>query len=76
MRQYLTDLGAWNDKKEQKLLDQAAEKVDAAVQEYLNTPVPAPGDMFDYMYEELPEQLEEQRQHAVDYSDSNGGSHG
>jgi pyruvate dehydrogenase E1 component alpha subunit len=76
MRQYLTDLGVWNDKKEQELLDQAAEKVDAAVQQYMNTPKPPPEAMFDYLHEELPEFLEEQRQHAIDYSDTNGGSHG
>ncbi len=76
MRQYLTDIGVWNEKKEQKLLDQAAEKVDAAVQQYMNTPKPPPESMFDYLHEELPEFLEEQRQHAIDYSDTNGGSHG
>ena len=76
MRQYLKDLGVWDDKKEQKLLDQAAEKVDEAVQQYMNTPKPPPEAMFDYLYEELPEALEEQRQHAIDYSDTNGGSHG
>jgi hypothetical protein len=32
--------------------------------------------MFDYMYEELPEFLEEQRDHAIQYGDSNGGHHG
>lgn len=76
IRQYLNDLGVWNDDKEQELLEQAAEKVDAAVQEYLNTPKPPPETMFDYMYAELPRFLEEQRQHAIDYSDNNGGSHG
>jgi pyruvate dehydrogenase E1 component alpha subunit len=76
MRQYLTDIGVWNEKKEQELLDQAAEKVDAAVQQYMNTPKPPPESMFDYLHEELPEFLEEQRQHAIDYSDTNGGSHG
>jgi 2-oxoisovalerate dehydrogenase E1 component alpha subunit len=76
MRQYLTDLGVWHDEREQELLDQAAEKVDEAVQEYLNTPKQAPEAMFDYMYEKLPESLQEQRHHAVYYSDKNGGSHG
>lgn len=75
MRQYLNDLGVWDDDKEQELLHQAAEKVDAGVQAYLNTPKPPAEAMFDYMYEELPELLEEQRHHAVYYSDKNGGSH-
>jgi hypothetical protein len=32
--------------------------------------------MFDYLFDELPEFLIEQRQHAIDYSDSNGSPHG
>jgi pyruvate dehydrogenase E1 component alpha subunit len=76
MRQYLRDLGVWDDDKEQELLDQAAEKVDAAVQQYLNTPKPPPEAMFDYLYGELPDLLQEQRQHAIDYSDTNGDAHG
>jgi hypothetical protein len=31
--------------------------------------------MFDYMYRELPEFLEEQRDHAIQYGDSDGGHH-
>jgi len=76
LRQYLTDIGAWDDDKEQGLLVEAANKVDAAVQKYLNTPKPPPESMFDYMYQELPESLQEQRQHAIDYGDTNGDSHG
>ena len=76
MRQYLSELGVWDDDKEQELLEQAAEKVDVAVQEYMNTPKQPPEAMFDYLYDELPELLEEQRQHAIDYSDTNGSPHG
>jgi pyruvate dehydrogenase E1 component alpha subunit len=71
LRKYLTDLGLWNDDKERELLEQAAEKVDQAVQRYLNTPKAPVESMFDYMYAELPEFLEEQRDHAVQYG---GGS--
>ncbi|HWM29958.1 MAG TPA: pyruvate dehydrogenase (acetyl-transferring) E1 component subunit alpha [Woeseiaceae bacterium] len=80
LRKYLTDLGLWNDDKERELLEQSAEKVDQAVQEYLNTPKAPVESMFDYMYEELPESLEEQREHAMRYGDgsgnANGGHHG
>ncbi len=76
LRQYLTDLGAWDDDKEQLLQDESANKVDAAVEKYLNTPKPPPESMFDYMYDELPEFLKAQRQHAIDYSDNNGDQHG
>ncbi len=76
LRKYLTDLGVWDDEKEEALLEDAANKVDIAVQKYLNTPKQAVESMFDYMYEELPENLEEQRADAVRYADTNGGEHG
>jgi pyruvate dehydrogenase E1 component alpha subunit len=78
LRKYLTDLGLWNDDKEKELLEQAAEKVDQAVQRYLNTPKAPVESMFDYMYAELPEFLEEQRDHAMQYGgDSDrSGPHG
>jgi len=76
LRKYLMDLGAWDDAKEKALLEDAADKVDVAVQKYLNTPKPPVEAMFDYMYEKLPEALEEQRDHAIRYADTNGGEHG
>jgi pyruvate dehydrogenase E1 component alpha subunit len=76
IRSYLTDLGVWTDDKEKVLLEERAAKVDDAVQTYLNTPKPSVESMFDYMYEELPEFLEEQRDHAMHYGDTNGGDHG
>ena len=76
LRQYLNDLGVWDERKEAALLEESAAKVDAAVQTYLNTPKPTVESMFDYMYRELPEFLEEQRDHAVRYGNSGGGHHG
>ena len=75
LRQYLTDLNVWNDKKESALLEEATTKVDAAVQVYLNTPKAPVESMFDFMYQDLPDALEEQRAHAMRYKDS-GGGHG
>ena len=76
IRQYLTDLGAWDDEQEAALLEDAANKVDIAVQKYLHTPKAPVESMFDYMYAELPEFLEEQRAHAARYADTNGDEHG
>jgi pyruvate dehydrogenase E1 component alpha subunit len=76
IRKYLTNIGAWDDDKEATLLDEAAAKVDVAVQTYLNTPKAPIESMFDYMYAELPEFLEEQRDHAMRYEDSEGSHHG
>ena len=76
IRNYLVDLGVWDDDKEKALLEESAAKVDEAVQTYLNTAKAPVESMFDYMYEELPEFLEEQRDHAMQYGDTNGGDHG
>lgn len=77
MRKYLATLGLWDDDKEKELLEQAAGKVDQAVQQYLNTPKAPVESMFDYMYAELPEFLEEQREHAMHYGrSSDGDGHG
>jgi pyruvate dehydrogenase E1 component alpha subunit len=76
IRKYLTDSGAWDERKEAALLEEAAEKVDLAVQQYLNTAKAPVEAMFDYMYRDLPEFLDEQRDHAMHYADRNGGSHG
>ncbi len=76
IRQYLMDLGVWDKKKEAKLLNDAAAKVDAAVEQYLHTPKPDIESMFDHMYAQWPEQLEEQRQHAIRYGGTDGDSHG
>jgi pyruvate dehydrogenase E1 component alpha subunit len=54
----------WSVQQENKLMEECALKVEAAVKEYQNTPKPAVTDMFDYMYSELPHDLVEQRQFA------------
>ena len=76
IRNYIVDLGIWDDDKEKALLEESAAKVDDAVQTYLNTAKAPVESMFDHMYEELPEFLEEQRDHAMQYGDTNGGDHG
>lgn len=75
LRKYLTDLGVWTDEKEEALLEDVANKVDIAVQNYLNTPKQPVESIFDYMYAELPENLKEQRAHAMRYAASNGSRH-
>ncbi len=76
IRKFLTDTGVWDEQKEADLLEEAAAKVDGAVQLYLNTAKAPAEAMFDYMYQDLPEFLEEQREHAVYYAGRNGGAHG
>lgn len=67
LRQYLTSIGEWDDDKEKALQDECKQQVADAVKEYENTPKPPLESMFDYMYAELPEALEEQRAAAVEF---------
>jgi 2-oxoisovalerate dehydrogenase E1 component alpha subunit len=76
LRKYLVNLGAWDEGKEKALLEAAAEKVDQAVQTYLGTPKYPVECIFDYMYAELPESLEEQREYAMQYAGGEGDQHG
>ena len=74
LRKYLTGLGVWDETREQELLADCQRQGDVAVEEYLNTPVQPAGAMFDFMFEELPEGLREQRDEALLY-EPEGGDH-
>lgn len=62
LRNYLTQQKAWTEADEKKLLTECTQEVDHAIAEYLNAAAPAPTDMLDYLYEQLPEELKEQRE--------------
>ncbi len=72
LRAYLMAQGAWDDEKEVALLDECATEVDAAVDEYMHTPKNTAESMFDHMYAELPEAMEEQRDTAIEYFGKGG----
>ena len=61
LRTYLTALGAWDKAREDALTKECNEKVQAAVQEYMDTPPPSPAAMFEHLYATLPQALEAQR---------------
>jgi pyruvate dehydrogenase E1 component alpha subunit len=65
LRHYLTSLGEWDDEREQALQEECTREIAAAVEEYESTPKPPLESMFDYMFAELPEILEEQRAAAL-----------
>jgi pyruvate dehydrogenase E1 component alpha subunit len=77
LRRYLTDQGAWDEAREEELLAECGDFVQQAAQEYLdaieNDPQPVTA-MFDFMYEQLPHDLAEQRAHAEQFPDD-GGHH-
>ena len=77
LRSYLTEQGAWDDEREQALIDECTAEVQEAANEYLRIvtedgqPI---GAMFDYMFAELPHDLAEQRALAEQYPHE-GGQH-
>ena len=62
LRTYLHNQGLWDKEKEFALQKDCATEVEAAVAEYLALPPQAPTDMLDYLYAELPDALQEQRE--------------
>jgi len=61
LRNYLSEMGAWNRAQEEALLQQCNEEVQAAAQAYLDTPPPAVEQMFDHLYAVLPAHYAAQR---------------
>lgn len=64
-RNFLHHQGLWDESKEQALFQQCEKEIELAVEEYLNVEAQAPESMFDYLYEELPAALKEQRKHVM-----------
>ena len=56
----LVSLDLWSPDKEQTWQSECAKKIDAAVQAYLNRTPDTPESMFDYLYAEWPEVMNEQ----------------
>ena len=73
IRKYLMETGAWDQAREDELLADCSERVEAAVEAYLGTAVQPISTMFEYMYEDLPEAMEEQLATAERYAGSGGG---
>ncbi|KEA65551.1 Branched-chain alpha-keto acid dehydrogenase, E1 component, alpha subunit [Marinobacterium lacunae] len=57
LRHYLLDQGLWDDAQERACLDEAQNRVQSAVEQYLATPPEPVECMFEYLYAERPEQL-------------------
>ena len=77
LRRYLIDQGAWDDEREQALLDECSTTVQQAADDYLEmvTKDPQPvSAIFDHMYAELPHDLVEQRAYAERFPED-GGHH-
>ncbi|MEE8529106.1 MAG: pyruvate dehydrogenase (acetyl-transferring) E1 component subunit alpha [Gammaproteobacteria bacterium] len=70
---YLTKQGVWGDDKENELRQHCSAQIEAAVDAYQYTPRPSIESMFEYMYAELPQSLEEQRDTALTYATDEEG---
>ncbi|MCB1567064.1 MAG: pyruvate dehydrogenase (acetyl-transferring) E1 component subunit alpha, partial [Xanthomonadales bacterium] len=65
LRQYLSDNGHWDEATEKAWLVECATRVDAEVNAYLESKPQPVESMFDYLYAELPVDLEQQRAAAL-----------
>ncbi len=65
LREYLRTEGGWTDEKELELLDDVAAQVEKAVADYQSAGTPPISSMFDYMFANLPAELEAQREAAM-----------
>ena len=61
LRTYLTACGAWDKTREDAWVKESNERVQAAVQAYIDTPPLKPEAMFEHLYAVLPASLEAQR---------------
>jgi pyruvate dehydrogenase E1 component alpha subunit len=74
LRNYLSAAGAWDKTREEELLKQCNEQVQAAAQAYLETPAPPVAQMFDKLYATLPAALAAQRAAIVE-TGTDGADH-
>jgi 2-oxoisovalerate dehydrogenase E1 component alpha subunit len=76
LRQYLVRMHAWDRQREEQLLQECTDQVNAAVEAYLAIPMPRTEAMFDHLYAQLPQALQEQRDTALQFAPANGGGRG
>lgn len=62
LRQYLENNKVWDSDEEQTLQSQVHSEIESAIQTYLNAEPPSPGDMFTYLFKEMPRVLVNQSQ--------------
>ncbi len=60
LRNYLHDMGLWNEEKEKSLYKNCQEEVNSAAENYLKIPPKSPKSMFDHLYHVLPSIYQDQ----------------
>lgn len=76
LRNYLLRLEAWDAKREEQLVKECTEAVNAAVEAYLATPPPPVTAMFDQLFATLPPAMQAQLDTALRFENKQGGGHG
>ena len=67
LRTYLTNAKLWDEAQEKAWAEECGKKVDVEIDAYLNTKTQPVEAMFDYLYAELPADLEAQRADAISW---------
>ncbi len=75
LRTYLSSLNAWDKAREEALLKQCNERVQAAVHAYTTVKPQLPEVMFDHLYAHLPPALQAQRAELEAIGDALGADH-
>jgi len=65
-KKFLRQYQDWNDEDDSELYQACQLTVDQAIEHYKNTKPQADGDFFDYMYQDLPVDLAQQKQQFLD----------
>ena len=75
LRNYLAEKGVWDKMREEELLKQCNQEVQAAAQSYLDTPAPPVAQMFDHLYATLPAAYAAQRAAILTLAGHDGADH-
>ncbi len=65
LRKYLEQHAQWNEEKEKNMLAELTQELEQIVNAFLQRPKAEITDMFDYLYETLPSQLQFQREELI-----------
>ena len=66
VQKYLASLGLWDHGREANLTEELRNEIDSALEAAVAAPLPSPSDLFDNIYEQLPERVLRQRAELLD----------
>jgi 2-oxoisovalerate dehydrogenase E1 component subunit alpha len=75
LRIYLTEHANWSKEDEIRLIKDCSEQVEAATETYLHTPPQEPASMFNYLFADLPLELQRQREDMLHAAQSGASDH-